>query len=154
MPDDSYTQALHRQRERDRKTANAHDPCDMKAVISSLITMRKDCNESEWVRETEKWKGNGGELSERERKKERSESELIKMSAELRKEKREKDGFHLATRGWMDPLRSDTQTTCKTHFTGEDAYTTYYVLYTCVNKDYTRIDFTQSSHKILTASVA
>lgn len=45
--------------------------------------MRKDCNESEWVRETEKWKGNGGELSERERKKERSESELIKMSAEL-----------------------------------------------------------------------
>lgn len=83
MPDDSYTQALHRQRERDRETANAHDPCDMKAVISSLITMRKDCNESEWVRETEKWKGNGGELSERERKKERSESELIKMSAEL-----------------------------------------------------------------------
>lgn len=83
MPDESYTQALHRQRERDRETEDAHDPCDMKAVISSLITMRKDCNESEWVRETEKRKGNGGELSERERKKERSESELIKMSAEL-----------------------------------------------------------------------
>lgn len=50
--------------------------------------MREDCNESEWVREREKWKGNGEELVERETKKGRSQRDLIKMSAELWKEKK------------------------------------------------------------------
>lgn len=58
---------------------------------------------NEWERQRN-GKGNEGELSERERKKERSESELIKMSAELWKEKGERDEFYLARRdeqGWM-----------------------------------------------------
>lgn len=33
--------------ETEREMESAHDPYDMKAVISSLITMREDCNESE-----------------------------------------------------------------------------------------------------------
>lgn len=45
--------ATKRERKGDRKSKgeremeSAHDPYDMKAVISSLITMREDCNESE-----------------------------------------------------------------------------------------------------------
>lgn len=121
--DDSY--ATEREREVERRREEAHDPCDTKADISSLITLRNDCNESEWVRETEKCKGNERELSEREReKKERSESELIKMSAELWKEKGEME-FHLARRdevGWMTPGLSRCHAFTKTIYsTGEDA---------------------------------
>lgn len=90
--------------ERESETEKAHDPCDTKADIGSLITQRNDCNEREWVRETQNCEGTERELSERERKKERPESELIKMSAELWKEKGERDEFHLARRdevGWM-----------------------------------------------------
>ncbi len=35
------------ERGRERDTEKAHDPCDTKADISSLITLRNDCNESE-----------------------------------------------------------------------------------------------------------
>lgn len=52
---------------REKEGERAHDPYDTKADISSLIRLRNDCNESEWVRETEEWEGNEGELSERER---------------------------------------------------------------------------------------
>lgn len=39
--------ASERERDRKRETEKAHDPCDTKADISSLITLRNDCNESE-----------------------------------------------------------------------------------------------------------
>lgn len=75
-----------------RKRVNPHDPPNMKAVISSLITMKHDYNEwmSEWRQRTETRKK---KRPERERKKERSESKLIKMTAGLWTGKKERDKF-------------------------------------------------------------
>lgn len=83
--DDSYNAGsaqTEREGEEGRRRGGAgekaRDPRDTEAVISSLITRRNDCNESE----TEKWK-TGENYQKRQRKKERSESGLIKMSAGL-----------------------------------------------------------------------
>lgn len=48
-PDDSYALVLQREQESERETAL--DPSDTKADITSLITLRNDCNENERVRQ-------------------------------------------------------------------------------------------------------
>lgn len=137
----------------EREREGAHDPCDTKADISSLITLRNGCNESEWVSETEKCKGNGGELSERERKKERSESELIKMSAEVWKEKggEGRISFSVRRRGRID----DAGVTLSCLYVTYKQYTTFtiwerahrlYVLEEEKKKDYTSTKLDISPH--------
>lgn len=75
-----------------RKRVNPHDPPDMKAVISLLITMKHDYNE--WMSERrQRTETRKKKRPERERKKERSESKLIKMTAELWTGKKERDKF-------------------------------------------------------------
>ena len=112
-PDDSYALTPHTGREKRegvRERERAHDLCNPKADISSLIRLRNDCNEGEWVRETEKWKRKQGRvIREGERGggggggKERSERELIKMSAEVWRENGKRDEGRGTRKGQMMP---------------------------------------------------